>query len=66
MEFEKSYECLYSIGNLIIAWRKARKGKTKKPDVKEFENDLIKNLLDLHYELKNQTYKTKETNNIHN
>ena len=47
------------MGNLFLAWRKARKGKTKKDYVKEFEKDLIKNLLELHEELKNQTYKPK-------
>jgi retron-type reverse transcriptase len=44
------------MGNLILAWRKARKGKTKKDYVIKFEENLIKNLLNLHEELKNQTY----------
>jgi len=60
----KTYKNLYkeiiSIGNLILAWRKARKGKTKKDYVKEFEQDLIANLFGLHNELKNQTYKPKQ------
>ncbi len=47
------------MGNLTIAWRKARKGKASKPDVIEFEKNLMRNLLDLHYELKNKTYKPK-------
>lgn len=51
-----SFEYLYSMGNLMIAWRKARKGKTKKLDVIEFEKNLEKNLIALHYELKNNTY----------
>ena len=45
--------------NLILAWRKARKGKTKKDYVIEFEKNLPKNLKLLHEELKNQTYKPK-------
>ena len=47
---------IISMGNLIVAWRKARKGKTKKLYVKKFEKEIIENLLELHHELKNQTY----------
>ncbi len=47
---------IYNISNLLLAWRKARKGKTKKDYVIEFEKNLIKNLLKLQEELKNQTY----------
>jgi RNA-directed DNA polymerase len=47
------------MGNLVIAWRKARKGKTNVYYVKEFEKNLEKNLLDLYYELKNKTYRPK-------
>ena len=43
----------------MIAWRKARKHKTKKDYVKVFEENTIKNLLHLHEELKNQTYSPK-------
>ena len=59
----KTYTNLYcylsSVANLTLAWRKARKNKTKKPDIIKFEEDLIKNLVNLHYELKNKTYKPK-------
>jgi retron-type reverse transcriptase len=50
------YEKVYSLPNLILAWKKARKGKTKKLYVKEFEEDIAYNLKILHDELKNQTY----------
>lgn len=50
------YYKTYNLGNLLLAWRKARKGKTKKDYVIEFEKDLIRNLLKLHEELKSQTY----------
>ena len=50
------YPEIYNLSNLILAWRKARKGKTKKLYVKEFEKDTIKNLLLLYGELKNETY----------
>jgi len=44
------------MSNLLLAWRRARKGKTKKPYVIEFEKDVIGNLFKIHEELKNQTY----------
>jgi len=59
----KTYRAIYqriiSLSNLIWAERKARKGKTTRSYVIEFEKNLLKNLNDLHYELKNQTYKPK-------
>lgn len=45
--------------NLILAWRKARKGKTKKDYVIEFEKNLGNNLKLLNNELKLQNYKPK-------
>lgn len=56
MENDNLYSDIYNIGNLILAWRKARKGKTLKDYVKEFEKDTLGNLLKLQEELKNQTY----------
>ncbi|MFH1365515.1 MAG: reverse transcriptase domain-containing protein [archaeon] len=57
MEINKLYLEVYNLSNLFLAWRKARKGKTKKDYVKEFEQDTLGNLLKLSEELKNQTYK---------
>ncbi len=57
--YDNLYEELCSMKNLILAWKKARKGKTKKDYVLEFEKSLGNNLRDLHYELKNLTYKPK-------
>ncbi|MFH1802677.1 MAG: reverse transcriptase/maturase family protein [archaeon] len=48
-----------SFENLIIAWKKARKGKTKKSYVIKFEEELFCNLMALHYELKFYTYVPK-------
>ena len=59
MKIESLYEKIYNISNLILAWRKARKHKTKKPYVIEFEKNVIGNLFNLHEELKNQTYQPK-------
>lgn len=51
------YEDIISLKNLILAYKKARKGKTKKDYVQEFKENLAYNLKLLHEELKNQTYK---------
>jgi len=53
------YHEIYSLNNLIFAWKKARKGKTRKDYVIEFERNLGKNLKVLHEELKARTYKPK-------
>lgn len=43
--------------NLYWAWKKARKGKTRKVYVKKFEKNIERELLDLEFELKNGFYK---------
>jgi len=53
------YKKIASIENLFLAWRKARKGKTKKEYVIEFELDTLGNLFKLQKELINQTYNPK-------
>lgn len=53
------YSQICSLKNLILAYKKARKGKTKKDYVKNFEENLAYNLKILHDELKNQIYKPK-------
>ena len=52
----KLYERMISAGNLTLAWRRARRNKTSKPYVIEFERNLEKNLVELHLELKNKSY----------
>ncbi len=59
METINLYAEIYNLSNLILAWRKARKGKTKIDYVIEFEKDTSGNLLKLQEELKDQTYKPK-------
>ncbi len=60
----KTYKNLYnkitSMKNLVLAWQKARKGKTKKVYVIEFEKNLSKNLLELHGELRDDAYSPRE------
>ena len=51
------YYQLCSYENLFLAYKKARKGKTKKRYVKRFEKNLQKNLMKLREELLFQTYK---------
>jgi retron-type reverse transcriptase len=53
------YSKIISLENLTLAWRKARKGKTKKNYVVEFEKTLGDNLRILQKELIEQTYSPK-------
>lgn len=53
---DELYEKLCSYENLFLAYKKARKGKTKKRYVKRFEKNLKENLLKLREELLSQTY----------
>lgn len=55
--YNNLYPEIYSLRNLILAWKKARKGKTKKNYVIEFEKNLAYNLKRLHYELRFQKYR---------
>lgn len=54
--YKRLYFQLYSYENLELAFQKARKGKTLKNYVIEFELDLEKNLKQLQYELENFIY----------
>jgi RNA-directed DNA polymerase len=58
--YNKLYKEIISFENLILAWKKARKGKTKKEYVVKFEEELFCNLMALHYELKYKSYKPRE------
>lgn len=57
--FNNLYEKICSLENLKIAFKKARKDKSKKFYVIEFENNLEENLLELQKELLEQTYTPK-------
>ncbi len=59
MENKDLYQNLISLSNLFLAYKKAKKGKSKKPYVLEFIKDLPKNLKDLNLELSSQTYRPK-------
>ena len=53
---DKLYEKTCSIENLILAFKKARKGKSRKDYVVNFESNQNKNLKLLQSELKNKIY----------
>lgn len=59
MEKTDIYSNIFDLENLELAWKNARKGKTKKDYVIEFEKDLSNNLKSLHYELKSEIYYPK-------
>lgn len=51
------YEDLISMDNLLLAWQEFVKGKRNKKDVQIFQFNLMDNILQLHQDLKNRTYK---------
>lgn len=53
------YPEIYSTNNIVLAYKKARKGKTKKNYVKKFEENFHYNIKTLHLELKNKEYAPK-------
>jgi len=53
------YYKIYRWENLILAFKKARKGKTKRDYVIDFQSRLIENLEELQFELMSQTYKPR-------
>lgn len=57
--YSRLYNEIVSYENLILAWKNARKRKTKKSYVIEFEQEIFHQLMALHYELKYQTYKPR-------
>ena len=57
--YKNLYEKIVSYENLLLAWRKARKGKTQKIYVIEFEKNLEQNLLDLRTSLLLMSYTPK-------
>jgi len=52
----ENYEKIISIKNLVEAWKKARKGKTRKKDILEFEKNLGMNLKQIFTALKEANY----------
>ena len=57
IQFRHSFEDIISVENLLAAWQEFLKGKRKKSDVVEFSMHLMDNILALHYDLADRTYK---------
>ena len=57
--FTMTHDEIFSPDNLYKAYLCARKGKRKKSYVQKFELALMKNLADLHHELKTRTYRPR-------
>jgi RNA-directed DNA polymerase len=57
IQFAHSYEDIISLENLLAAWREFVRGKRKKRDVQGFQYRLMDNVLTLHRELRDGTYK---------
>jgi retron-type reverse transcriptase len=56
-KFTKTYADIISPENLLMAWQEFLKGKRNKKDVQEFQLHLMDNILELHKELENFSYK---------
>lgn len=56
LEDKGLFERIISLENLFLSWKEFKRGKSKKYDVGQFDQDLESNILKLHYELKNKTY----------
>src|SRR3989344_691705 len=54
------FEEIISIDNLLEAWKEFIKGKRQKQDVQEFQLNLMSNILDLHKDLADHSYKHGE------
>lgn len=54
------YDKISSIDNLLLAEKKARKGKSKQHGVKFFDRNREDNIINLHHVLVNKEYKTSE------
>ena len=51
------FENIISVSNLLEAWQEFIKGKRNKKDIQVFSFNLMDNILSLHNDLKNHTYK---------
>jgi retron-type reverse transcriptase len=52
-----NFEKIISVDNLLLAWKEFLRGKRNKKDVQEFQLHFMDNILSLHQDLKNKTYK---------
>ena len=57
IQLAHTYENIISIENLLAAWGEFVRGKRKKQDVQEFQHCLMDNILALHRNLRDKTYR---------
>lgn len=57
MQLRHNYEDIISMENLLESWKEFLKGKRNKLDVQEFYMHMMDNVIDLHDDLSNHTYK---------
>lgn len=53
----KTYYEIITVPNLLLAWEEFLTGKRKRNDVILFQGKLMDNIINLHYDLKNKTYR---------
>ncbi len=57
IQFVHTYDDIISVENLLEAWKEFIRGKRKKADVQEFQLNLMDNILSLHHDLKDKSYR---------
>ena len=57
IQFTHNYDSIISLENLLEAWREFVRGKRSRKDVQEFELNLMSNIISLHNDLLNKTYR---------
>lgn len=57
IQFTHTYDSIISLNNLLLAWKDFVVGKKSRKDVQEFERNLMTNIISLHQDLVNKTYK---------
>jgi retron-type reverse transcriptase len=57
IQFIHNYDTIISLDNLLLAWEEFIVGKKSRKDVQEFERNLMSNIISLHQDLVNKTYK---------
>ena len=57
IKFINNYHYIISVDNLLEAWKEFLRGKRSRKDVQEFELNLMANVLALHRDLANKTYR---------
>ena len=55
--FNQTYDTIISLDNLLLAWEEFKIGKKSRKDVQEFERNLMTNIISLHQDLVNKTYR---------